>query len=455
MGETPYQTRIPVERLRLDGQNPRLPEVKDSQSDILLATLQAQQNKMLALAQHIVEHGPNPTNLLIVMPSEQEQQAFVVLDGNRRVAALQLLQEPSLAEGVLNAATVSSLRALSARFCSNPVTELSCVVVADRDEADTWIPLIHRGEQKGAGIVEWDGQVAARYDERKGTKSAALQVLDFVREHATLPQKARDRIDSGRFPITNLSRLLNTPYVRQKLGIEKEAERILTYHPEAEVLKGLSRLVDDIGSSRITVSRIKSQAQRIDYITSLDSADLPDPASRVETPTPLGEPTAEERAKAPTPPEKRGAPVQRHTLIPGGCRLSISQPKINRLYQELKRLRLDSFPNAGAVLLRVFVELSLDQYLEDKAGWPSQQTQNSFMKNKLRAAANHMEKGGTMSKAQLRPVQQAAGGQTLLASSVKTMNGYVHSRYFSAIASELTTAWDDLQPFIENLWSGL
>lgn len=152
---------------------------------------------------------------------------------------------------------------------------------------------------------------------------------------------------------------------------------------------------------------------------------------------------------------KRGAPVERRTLIPRGSTLRIGQPKINRLCRELKRLQLDSFPNAGAVLLRVFVELSLDQYLEDAAGWPEQQIHNSFLKDKLHAAANHLEQGGAMTKAQLRPVLQAAGGQTLLASSVKTMHGYIHSRYFSARASELTTAWDDLEPFIKSLWSAL
>jgi hypothetical protein len=31
----------------------------------------------------------------------------------------------------------------------------------------------------------------------------------------------------------------------------------------------------------------------------------------------------------------------------------------------------------------------------------------------------------------------------------------VHSKYFSPTASELTIAWDDFQPFLENLWSML
>jgi hypothetical protein len=57
-----------------------------------------------------------------------------------------------------------------------------------------------------------------------------------------------------------------------------------------------------------------------------------------------------------------------------------------------------------------------------------------------------------MTAQQLSPIRKAVGGQTLLAASVKTFHSYVHSRYFSPVASELRTAWDDLQPFMENIW---
>jgi len=453
MAHEPFERKIPITQLRLDSQNPRLPKVKKGQTDTLLTMVDTQRDKMIALARHIVENGPNPASLLVVMPSQEEDEAFVVLDGNRRVAALELLKEPSSAQGVLSAGAVTSLRELSARFLSDPVTKLSCVVVADRDEADTWIPLIHRGEQKGAGIVEWDGQVAARYDERKGTRSAALQVLDYIRERAALSQKTLERIESGRFPITNLSRLLDTPDVRNKLGIEKEGDKVVTHYPDEEVLKGLARVVEDIGSGGVTVSHIKSQQQRIDYVRGFESADLPNPATRMDTAAPLGERVSGKGPKARETPGKSVAPVERTRLIPKGCKLSIKQPKINRLYHELRRLPLGQYPNAGAVLLRVFLELSVDHYLEGAAGWPEPKIQNSFLKDKLHGAAKHLEQTGAMTKAQLRPVRQAAGGQTLLASSVKTMHGYVHSRYFSARASELIGAWDDLQPFVENLWS--
>lgn len=456
MDRTPFGKMISIAQLRLDTQNPRLPGIEEDQMGTIRSMIKAQQNKVVALAGHMVSNGPNPASLLIVMPSEEGEGVYIVLDGNRRLAALKLLADPSIAEGILSEKMLKRLRTLSGRSSSNPIRELPCVVVADREEADTWIPLLHRGEQKGAGLVEWDGQVAARYDARKGKKSVALQVLGFVAERAALSEETRARVETGRFPITSLSRLLNTPHVRNTLGIKKDAGNVLSYHPDQEVLKGLTRVVEDLGGNKITVSDIKWEEDRIRYINSLHPGEVPDPSTRWDKPQPLGQ--AGSKAKADVGrkvPRKRTIPVRRTKLIPGTCILTISQGRINKLYDELRRLPLDRFPNAGAVLFRVFVELSLDHYHQNAGGWSEQKLRSARLAEKLRAAADQLELNGAMTPQQLAPVRKAAGGQTLLASSITTMNGYVHSKYFSAIATELTAAWDDLQPFVESLWSAL
>lgn len=76
-------------------------------------------------------------------------------------------------------------------------------------------------------------------------------------------------------------------------------------------------------------------------------------------------------------------------------------------------------------MFRVFLELSLDCFIE----------QSKFLTTD-----------------ELDPVRKAAAGQTLLVAAIRTMNGYVHSRHYSPVGSELRVAWDDLQLFIEQLW---
>jgi len=157
MEDRPFEKVITVTQLRLDTENPRLPDIEENQHDAMRAMVEAQKNKVVALARHLVNNGPNPANLPIVMPSEEGEGIYHLLDGNRRLVALKLLEDPSLAEGILSSSALKRLRQLSIDFSSDAITELSCVVVADRDEADKWIQLIHRGEKQGAGLVEWNG----------------------------------------------------------------------------------------------------------------------------------------------------------------------------------------------------------------------------------------------------------------------------------------------------------
>lgn len=448
------QMVILVSQLLLDLQNPRLPDGKQNQQEAIRSMLRAQKDKIVALATHLVEHGPNPSTLPIVMPASGHKDMYEVLDGNRRITACKLLGAPALAEGILDGAKLKRLKHLAVRFERDPIVELRCIVVADREEADTWIQLIHRGQKEGAGLVEWDGQVAARYDARKGSKPFPLIVLDYVREHAQLSEETRKRIDEGKFPVTNLERLVKTPYVRKKLGVEESQGTLVTTYPEEEVLKGLTNVVEDLGSSRVTVSNIKSQEQRINYINSLSDKDLPDAKSILAAPRPIGVPPTPTNPKTGTVIRQRQhAPTRdRTTLIPREFKPNISQLRIGKLLGELKRLNVDDYPNAAAVMFRVFIELSIDHFLEHKLSWQQQKISNTFLSDKLISVTNYFEKNNVMTRAELAPIKLAAGGQTLLVASVKTLHYYVHSRHFSPVPSHLKIAWDDLQPLVEKLW---
>ena len=63
---------------------------------------------------------------------------------------------------------------------------------------------------------------------------------------------------------------------------------------------------------------------------------------------------------------KKSIPTQRKTLIPNNCIIRISNPKANKIYDELKKIDVRSFVNCAAVTLRVFLELSVDTFIEKK-----------------------------------------------------------------------------------------
>lgn len=447
---------IPLNSLVLDSENPRLDAVQDSQRDTIRAMIEAQGEKLVALAADIEENRLDPSQSLIVMPEGDTGKRFIVLEGNRRTTALKLLDHPELAEGHLQPALYRRLTDLGQRFAKNPLRTVRCAVVNSRDEADHWIMLRHTGEQQGAGIVSWGATESARFAARRGKSSAALKVLEFVREHAGLDDATQAKL--GKLSITNLQRLINDPYVRSKLGIEKEKEEISTQYPTEEVVKGLARIVLDLANQGIIVSDIDTKEQRKKYVNGFKKEELPDKATMGNDAQPLG--TLGKAAGTTATAGKKSAPkpststrAVRNTLIPKSCLLRISSPRIDKIYRELRRIRLDDFPNAAGVLLRVFLELSAEEYVTREKLMPQQQLDNAKLRDKISAAANHLESKGLITQQQLQPVRRAIQEQHPLAASLKTMHGYVHNPHFNPSPTELRTAWDNFEPFLQTLWT--
>ncbi len=150
----PTTRTLALTSLRLDGENPRLEAIADSNRDALRSLLTIQKDKVLALAADIVEFGAvNPAERIIATPDPRDSGHYFVIEGNRRVAALQILSNPRLADGILTVGENGKLKRWHDRFSVAPIERLDAVVFDDPEEATHWISLRHRGEQGGAGIV--------------------------------------------------------------------------------------------------------------------------------------------------------------------------------------------------------------------------------------------------------------------------------------------------------------
>ena len=437
---------ITVDNLLIDTDNPRLEGALQSQRVAIRAVAANQGPKLVVLAKDIVEHGLNPADSLIVTQFEENPHYFVVLEGNRRVAAIKVLKSPELLLGAVGDAIVSRFRDLSAQY-KDSVGEVRCALVDTRADATHWIELRHTGENDGAGIVRWGGKETARFRQRSGQKEPHLQVLDFLEQRGDVSRETCQKV-----PVTSIKRLLSNPYVRTKLGIDLRSGEVMTrLEDDNEVAKGLKRVVEGLASGAIRVKDIYTRDDRIRYIDSLPPDDLPDTSRPMPEFRRIGSPSVPQDQVPPTK-TRKSAPSgkKRSTLIPRGLTLFIGQPRINDIYRELKRLDIDQYSNAVSVLLRVFLELSVDAYIKQEQLGTDERANLS---NKLLVAADALKNQGKRDDQQLKPVRRAAQKDYFLASTVTTMHQYVHNPHFSPTPSDLRAAWDSLQPFIEAIWS--
>src|SRR5688572_956702 len=92
------QQPISVGNLLLDVGNYRIVK-QDSQKAARDAIIAEQGRKLVRLATDIIQYGLSPIDLTLVIDAGDGNGNYIVIEGNRRLTALQLMTTPDLAEG--------------------------------------------------------------------------------------------------------------------------------------------------------------------------------------------------------------------------------------------------------------------------------------------------------------------------------------------------------------------
>lgn len=433
-----------IEDLLLDLENPRFDGL-ENQKDALEKIVVSQGRKLVNLADDIVLHGLSPLHRVLALKSKEIRSKYVVLDGNRRLSALKVLSNPACLDPMKDVGDVTKkrLRALAQQFDRSEIEPLEVFLPKDREEARHWIEAVHTGENEGRGVVSWDGVATARF---RG-KSASIKILEFLKSHGKLSVEELASLE--RFPITNLDRLIKTPEVRDRLGVDLEEGDVGSDLPVSELVKGLKRVVTDLASGGVTVSKIKSKADRISYIEKLGAA-LPDLSKRTgkfETLESLAA-TTSASSTATKATARKGVLAERKTLIPRQCKLHIDDEKMQDIVRELRKLSLENYPIAIGTLFRVFLELSLDHFGGNKmSGWRD----DVPLKKKIDSVADFLLIHGT-AKRDLEPFRRLAHYQAG-ALSVDRLHGIIHNKYALPTPNELRKGWSEVQHVFEIIWA--
>ena len=440
---------VNLDELQLDLNNPRFDGLAN-QREALEKIVLSQGSKLVNLAEDIVAEGMSPAHrMLVIRAPGKGATDYIVMDGNRRLAALRVLANPAVLDGMsrIGDLTAQKLRKLAKEFDIDLVQPLDVFMCKNEAQARHWIEAIHTGENDGRGVVGWDGIATARY---RG-KNTSLKVLDFIK--ATGKLSGVELATLERFPITNLDRLLGSPDVRERLGLTLEAGDLLSDLPQAELLRPLKKIVSDLATKKVSVSALKSKEDRLKYVNSLGTL-LPDLSKRTGTPEPLDRLSALAQAKShakATTTAKASSLLDRKTLIPSQslCKLNITDHKLQQMCRELRKLPLDSYPVAVAAAFRVFLELSLDHYAAEKK--LPQYNDDLRLKQKLEKAADELFASGVPN----RDLQafRALASNPHAALSIDRLHGVIHSRYALPTASELRTGWAEVQVAFTKIWA--
>jgi len=313
------------------------------------------------------------------------------------------------------------------------------VVVQNPDEARHWMEIRHAPKQHGGvSISPWSSDDASRFRSRSGKVDFHTQALNLLEENNQLTPTKRKSI-----PASSFRRLLGTPEVRAKLGIESRDGKLVIVGDQKRVIKALKHVVNDLET--LKVKDIYTQDQRIAYANALPSSIVVPQIGKGSTLV------VADKQFVITRTIKTTNASPRDKLIPGRCALNVTLPRLQDIARELRKLSISQHPNAVSVLLRVFVELSVDTYIHEKKLIGI--TESDVFHKKLLAVCNELVTHKKLTMQQAKPVHRAAAKDSFLAPSIDMMHGYIHCPYIFPAAGDLRAHWDGLEPFMVAVWA--
>jgi hypothetical protein len=241
---------IDIERIFLYEENPRH-EPLESQPEIIEHLCKDEQ--VLNLARSISAEGTNPLEIvgLVEVKGTGRKKSYVVWEGNRRVCAIKLLNDPDLAP--------SHFRKDISRIAEEyePIRTLPAVVFDDHDELRFWMGVIHGGQQGGIGRKDWNADQKQRHTGSNRNK-IALAVLDLSEKMGLLTKEER----TGK--LTTAQRHLNSDVVRNALGIDASDPDNIKYKiPLEEFKQQLGTFVGDLkGAEKVNSRNNKDQIDK-------------------------------------------------------------------------------------------------------------------------------------------------------------------------------------------------
>ena len=444
---------LTIDQLLLDLENPRLGKAK-SQSEALAGIVALSPEYFRNLMASIRDDGLDPGDSLYVIRSEESDEDFIVLEGNRRLSALKVLSTPDLLVGAdIPESMAKPLVREATGFDRSVVEPIRCALFDGREEANDWIRRRHTGVAGGEGRIRWKPLDIQRFSNDYTT----IDVIDFVGRNAAYSTTEWDKAHAalGGDKSTNLTRLLESAAGQKHLGIGAKLDgdrKTPTLGTDPKwALNVLRRVVDDILSGDVDSRRLNRATDIEKYFAALPQELQPGEGSVAKNPRAFREISlAGSRATPPEkPPRRKPAPRKRKTLAPKTHPFdTTSSTKLAMLVNEAASLNIERLPLSAAFVLRAIVELTVNEYLNKHnlpLGQPGGQEFN--LAKKANDVVSDLTSSAVLGRTDLRAFRNRLLTQTS-ACSIQSLNGFVHNRYDLPSADDLRAGWEACQPIL-------
>ncbi|WP_394524912.1 hypothetical protein [Paenarthrobacter nicotinovorans] len=452
---------VPVSKLDLDLSNPRLARVMTDQPSALAEMLAVEGDSILKLASDIARRGQlNPVEPMIVV---EEGGRFIVLEGNRRLCALRLMDRPKLAP--------EDERAKYERLNKTRLAAIktaSVAVAADRDQADDWIEMKH-SQASGRGIKSWGPRQKENFRaRRRGSISPLERIISAIEtwysDDEDLLQALDVVVHGGQY--TNLDRILDAKETKEKLGLEIVDGRVLSYYDPADLKPFFSGLLQKLSTpleqDQVPWSRVwNTTNHRKDWLNGSESSA---PSDRLRKAEPVAEHTPVLGQSASSPAASNGGVTPASSRAPrdpfAGPKLRFSNVKVHagysnsvkKLVSELGNINVDALPNIAIDGIRTLVEKTIKTYAHLQGDTiPSHRGNFVGYGDCLHWLAKHVQDHDDLKRFQGTVQQMNTGKGKSWTLSAEALNAANHNEWAVFTPAEVKNIWGTIHDLLKVL----
>jgi hypothetical protein len=471
----------PIVDLFLDEGNARIRDGRD-QADCISKILR-KEDQLMALMADIAENGLT-TMPILVKPVGGK---LVVMDGNRRLTALKLLNDVHLCPVER---LKSDIKQLQKRFAANIVSAVDVLSASDDQAIAREVLARHSGAQGGVGQLDWSAYLRTVYLLNHGHPA------DYKRagQYALWAEKQGIWVDDE-FPVTSLQRFFSIENLKS-LGFKVEEDELVPIIALDEAKRMGQTLMSDFQLKVVKVDDVKTPTLASTYIAGLRQrcglapspapAAAPVPAAATgsqSTSSPVsgsgpsagpgaaygtgatgplggtsavGAATTPPTAPAPTPTPKT-SPSERPKVFgqrSPGIGIPSTETKAATIVAEIRALNVKSNPMACAMLLRGLIELSSNYYHARNLPPLPPGSKSIPLGKSVLQAATHMESLGVLSTSEFDIVRRLSDPSVAASEllHIETLQKVMHRDTHHTTYQFVNTLWDNVAPFVRACW---
>ena len=325
------------------------------------------------VARSIATHGYFENEPLLAI---HDGRHHVVVEGNRRLAALKALKEPGLLTGNI----VRQVERLSRQADLTAISKVPVTIAPNRRATDRLISVRHIGTP----VLAWQAENRASFilskleegysndelrdelgfTEQDIQKAKQTRAIARMARALDLPDEVKAKVDNPRVKLfSTLERVFDSSVGREFLKVKTDVEHGLRgVTTKKEFLRAFANLVKDIALQKETSRSLNTNANIREYFEKRNPNSTARKLRGTFVPGDIIQGQSVTSPKPTTTPKKPKPMSQ--TVLPSSLKVRFGNDRLVDIRRELIALKRSKFPNAGAVLLRVFLELAIKDYLQ-------------------------------------------------------------------------------------------